>query len=271
MKLVHFLLLLTLLSLSGPAHASAELDAQGYFRKATAALEGGAWNEAIDNYELLADHGFHHPDASFNRALAYVHRAESSRAEPGDLGRAAAAFSETLLLRPDDNEAREGLRLVREEIGRRRARQGAEQVVVSPSLSRTAVGLLGETTWAILAALGSTMLSLGIAFRFWLAHAGARLAGGVMTILGLFLFGVGASGALGARHFRTTSDPAIVVASEARLLDETGKPRRVDGHTAIPEGEKVYVLEQGSVRAKVEWGTATGWVNRAQLQILHLE
>ena len=256
-------------SLSSQVAAPVDASAQR-FADASKALEQGSFQQAIDLFELMADHGVSNPNASFNRALAYIKRAESNRARPGDLGRAAAALSEVLLLTPDDDDAREGLRLVREEIGRRRAREGAEQVIVSPSLLRTASALLSETTWAALALLGSLMLTLGIAFRWWLGPAGARLTGGVLATLGTCLLLVAGGFAHAARHFRLTSRPAVVVVSEARLLDRSGKPLAHRPHraTAIVEGEQVFVTEEQSTRAKIEWGTTQGWVNRTQLQIL---
>ena len=75
--------------------------------------------------ELLADRGFSNADASYDRAVAYIHRAESHAARPGDLGRAAAALGETLLLDPDDKDAAFALDHVHEEIARRRARAHA--------------------------------------------------------------------------------------------------------------------------------------------------
>lgn len=239
-----------------------------YFKNANVALEKGAVNEAIDLYELMADHGLRHPDASFNRGVAYVRRAESKQERPGDLGRAAAALSETLLLRPDDPAASEALRLVREEIGRRRARQGAQQVSVSPSLARSAVAILGESSWAILAGLGSFLLTTGLALRLWWQRATTRLSGGVLALLGGSLLVVCTAFALGARYFRTTSRPAVVVSSEARLLDEGGKPKSIQGTSAVAEGEPVYMVDERGALAKIQWGTIEGWVNRSQLMLL---
>ncbi|HEY6725557.1 MAG TPA: hypothetical protein VI197_16085 [Polyangiaceae bacterium] len=257
-----------LCSLANPAAGVEPGSVEAYFRDANAALDRGAPSEAIDLYELMADNGLKHPDASFNRAIAYVRRAESKQARPGDLGRAAGALSETLMLRPDDTEAADALRLVREEIGRRRAREGAEQVIVSPSLARSAVAILEENTWAILAGLGSALLTTGLALRLWWQRASARLSGGVLALLGGCVFVVCAAFAGGARYFRMTSRPAVVVASEARLLDETGKPKPIRGTNAVAEGESVYVVAERGALAKIEWGTTEGYVNRSQLMLL---
>ena len=62
----------------------------------------GEFGKAIDDLEHLADRGFVHPDASYDRGVAYVMRVRGGAERPGDLGRAAAGFEEALLLRPHD-------------------------------------------------------------------------------------------------------------------------------------------------------------------------
>ena len=270
MKLAAWILLSSLL-LSMPAHAADDGSREADFARATLALEKGDFKQAIDLFELLADKGFVHPDASFNRAIAYVTRAESNQARPGDLGRAAAALEEVQSLRRGDDEAAEALRLVREKIGRRRAQEGAKQVVVSPSLSRAIVALLPEYVWALLALIGSLLSSVGLGLRIWLGKSSARLAGGVAVGVGGLLLLVGGGLAFAARQQRLHATPAVVVVNEARLLDASGKPlgTRAGEHQAIIEGAKVLVLDEEGFRARVEWGNSEGWVNRAQLQRIH--
>ena len=63
------LVLLTLLLALGAAPAeAAPSESERDFAAASQALKRGAYTEAIDTLELLADRGFVHPDASFNRA-----------------------------------------------------------------------------------------------------------------------------------------------------------------------------------------------------------
>lgn len=261
-------ILFSCLALAASSLAADAATPEQQFADATKALESGDFKRAIDEFELLADQGFVHPDASFNRALAYIARAESNHAQAGDLGRAAAALEEVESLRSGDDEAREALRLVREKIGRRRARQGAKQVVVSPSLSRAIVGLLPEDVWALLALIGSILLSLGLGLRLWIDRSGARLAGGVSIGIGAALLVVGGALGFAARQQRLHVTPAVVVVEEARLLDENGKPLgpKAGEHQAIIEGARVLILEEEGIRARVEWGNSEGWVNRAQLQ-----
>jgi len=266
--------LATALAFGGPSYAGPDPDTapEQAFAGALQALDRGAYDQAIDRLELLADQGFRHPDASFNRAAAYVERAESPHARPGDLGRAAAALSEALLLRPGDAEAETALEGVHAEIARRRLRQGAEPVTARPSLARAVVGLLPENVWALGAAFGSLALTLGLAARLFFARARAQLSGTIAAWLGALLLAVCGSLTAAARHFRGSSSPAVVVAAEARLLDEHAKPmQRKDGlpeQLAIPEGASVELYERRGQLARVEWGTTTGWVSVGQLRVL---
>ncbi len=272
MKLLVALLPSLLVLLVATSSAAQTPDSSGkLFSAGVAALARGAWDEAVDDFELLADRGFVHPDASFDRAVAYVERARSPRARPGDLGHAAAALAETLELRPDDPVAERALARVREEIARRRASEGNRSVATTPSLSRAVVGLLGEDAWSIGAAIGSLLLAAGLAARRIGSAPQLRLGGAISASIGAVLL-LGCGGlAASARHFRLTSRPAVVVATEARLLDTQGRPitrPRGGDPTEIPEGASVHVLERQGALARVEWGTVSGWVAADRLRLL---
>jgi hypothetical protein len=249
--------------------AGAETPEQSY-TAARAALERGAANEAIDRMELLADLGVANPDASLLRAAAYLARADGNGAQPGDLGRAAAALSETLWLRPDDAQAERGLEAVQAEIARRRTKQ-QEGVVVRPRLSRAIASLLPEQVWATLALLSSLAIALGIVVRRLATQSLPRLAGMVAISVGSALcvaFGVGA---YAAEQFRVTSQPAVVVVAEARLTNELGRPlpsKRGADTTSVPEGATVYVRERRDERCLVEWGSTDGWLRLSEVRLI---
>jgi len=269
-------LLLTLLTLllvlsAAPAWAAPN-ESERDFAAASQALKRGAYTEAIDTLELLADRGFVHPDASFNRAVAYVERARSSAANPGDLGRAAAALSEVLLLRPSDEQAEAGLLRIRAEISRRHAREGTAPVMARDSLGRAATSLFDENVWAYLALVGSLLLTLGLGLRRFVQRTSAGLTGAIGIGIGAVMLLAGAGLTAGARHFRRTSSPAVIVADEARLLDEAGKPlpqkRGSADSVTIPEGASVYVLERRPTLLRVVWGSSEGWLSPGQVRIL---
>jgi hypothetical protein len=262
-------LALLLVGLGWPALAQAEPHEQTY-AAALSALKKGADNEAIDRLELLADQGFAHPDASLARGAAYIARAEGKGARPGDLGRAAAALSEVLLLRPGDAQAERALDAVQAEIARRKERQG-ESVVVRPRLGRAVVALLPEQVWAVLAGISSLMVAFGIVVRRATRVPLWRLTGAVASGLGTTLGLAFGCGALLAQRFRATSQVAVVVVASARLADETGRPlpsKRGADTTTVPEGATVYVRERREGRYLVEWGNTDGWLGASDVRLL---
>ena len=235
------------------------------------ALQKGDFDGAIDDLEALADTGFVHPDASYDRGVAYVQRARSPQAEPGDLGRAAAAFAETLELRPSDRAARRALDVIREEVAQRRIRAGAEPAVVTPTLGRAVVGLLDEGVWTLVALLGSFLLAIGLAIRWLARQPTIRLAASVAGSVGVLALVVGGVLTIAAVTYRA-AQPAVVVVPEAQLLTESGTPREAgtgpDAERAIPEGSEVFVLERQGSLARVQWGTSRVWVRSATLRAL---
>lgn len=249
--------------------AHAETSAQAY-SAALSALEKGAPNEAIDRMELLADQGITNADASVLRAAAYLARADGSGAQPGDLGRAAAALSEALLLRPDDAQAERGLEAVQAEIARRKSKH-QESVVVKPRLSRAIAALLPEQLWASLALLASLAVALGVIVRRLARQPLPRLAGMVAISVGSALALVFGSGAYVSEQFRVSSQPAVVVVPEARLTNEQGRQlpsKRGADTTSVPEGATVYVRERREGRCLVEWGSTDAWLRTDQLRLL---
>ncbi len=261
-----------IVSLQTRVASAAEASNREVFQRGVAALEQGKSRQAVAEFELLADRGFVHPDVSFNRGIAYLLRADTSEARPGDLGRAAAALRESLLLRSGNADAQAALEYTLKEIGRRRARQQAAPLLASPSLDRAIVGLLPEYAWALIAAFGSGLLTVGYLLRVLSKRDNARLSGAVAAGVGLLCLVLGGSLLFAARHFRLTTQPATVVVSEARLLNAQGVPISHQGRgpdqTAIPEGAEVYVLERKGPLARVEWGTTEAWVSQNQLRLL---
>lgn len=260
-------LALSCVATPAPAQTPEEL-----FRQGVSALQRGADDDAIAHFELLADRGFVHPDASFNRAAAYVQRASSKAARPGDLGRAAAALSETLLLRPTDEVAEAALERVRSEIARRRAREGAAALMLQKRLSRAVVELVPENVWALSAAAGAFFLTVGLAVLRVARKPQLRLAAlTTASFAALVLLTAGPLTAA-ARHYRHTLTPAVVVAPEARLLDAQGAPvankQGSAGVVALPEGARVDIVEQRGSLVRVAWGTVEGFVTHGQLRVL---
>ncbi|WP_437765048.1 hypothetical protein WMF27_32035 [Sorangium sp. So ce281] len=237
------------------------------FQEGTAALGRGEYGAAIDTFELLADRGFVHPDASYNRGLAYVTRVREGADRPGDLGRAAAAFEEALRLRPGDADADRALDLVRAEITRRRSRRATDAVDVRPTLGRVIVGLASERTWAAAALLASLLLALGMVLRRRPAGP-AHVAGSVLAPTALVALLALVPLTYAARHLRLTTRAGVVVVPEVRLLDEDGRALPRAEHSAIPEGASVEVGRRSGGLAEVRWGATEGWVPASSIRLL---
>ena len=261
------------------SRALASEDPQVGFSAGVAALKEGAFHRAVDLFEALADEGYQHPDASFDRALAYIGRVRVGADRPGNLGRAAAALEEVLLMRPDDHEAETALETVRAEVARRRARNGASaDVEAKPSLERALMGLASETTWSVLALTSSLVLTIGLALRTigrkrpavdteegsaaWHAEAtGSRyLASTIATPIGVVALVIFASLAAGARHLRMTMEDGVIVVPEARLTDDRGM---AIGGGPVPEAAKVELSDQRGGLVHIRWGTVEGFVPRS--------
>jgi hypothetical protein len=265
-------LLLTLLG-ARESHARDARRAEAVVREALSAVQRGSFDEAVDELELLADQGFVHRDASLARAYAYLERARSRAARPGDLGSSVAALEEARWIGPEEASVEPALERIRSEIARRRAREASTELVQRPALGRAITGLLPEDTWAIIAGLGSLLLTAGLFARRFVKGRGAEIAGAVGIVTGFVLFTTCGALAAVARHYRTSTRPAVVVANEARWLEADGRPaaRRGRDSNVIPEGALVYVTEEREGRLRVEWGSLEGWVNASQLRLLATE
>ena len=247
-----------------PAMAGAEgAPPEKLFEKGAAALGRGELGAALDTFEELADQGFLHPDASYDRGLAYVLRYRAHADKPGDLGRAAAAFEETLLLRPDDHDADVALDLVRAEVTRRRAKRTQDAVNVRPTLDRAVIGLAGEETWGLAAFAASLLLALGLVLR---PRPGrAHIAGSILVPSAAVALALLAPLAWGARSLRLHTRPGVVVAAESILTDDQGKPL---GGDPVAEAAAVEVGERRNGLVHLRWGASEGWVPAAEVRVL---
>jgi hypothetical protein len=235
------------------------------FATGAKALARGEYAVAIENFEALADQGFVHPDASYDRGLAYVMRYRAHAERPGDLGRAAAAFEEALLLRPGDNDADVALDLVRAEVTKKRARKSRDAVDVRPTLDRVVVSLADEQTWGFGALAASILLAVGLVL--WARPGRAHVVGSVLApIAGVALL-ILAPLSWAARSLRLATRPGVVITSDVRLVDEQGKPIPGVGDE-VPEAASVEVGERRDALVRVRWGAAEGWIPAVSVRLL---
>lgn len=258
-----FAVLTALLSASLRAEAATPVT---LFQRAAAALDKGEFQAAIDAFEALADSGFVHPDASFDRGLAYLMRVRAKAELPGDLGRAAAGFQEALLLRPGDVEADATLDAVRAEVARRRQHRARDAVDVRPTLDRVVVRLTTEQGWGLFAMLASVLLATGLLLRRREARM-AHVAGSVLAPAATVALLVFVPLTWAARQLDRTTRAGVVVAPELYLTTASGGALKAD---PIAEAASVEVSEQRGGLLKVRYGATEGWAPIASVRVLGL-
>jgi hypothetical protein len=242
--------------------ARADDDPAALFAQGTRALKEGKANEAVAAFEALADRGVVDPVASYDRGLAYATRVRIGAESPGDLGRAAHGFEEARDLSHDprlSEDAHRALTIVRSEVARRRARAG-QPVEVDPgrSLARAVARLLNEDTWAVLAAVSSAVLALGLFVRWLGAEGRRRIAAGVAAGVAAPALALSVAMTLGSRHDRLDLREAIIVSSGARPTDERGIA--LPGGVPLPEGARVEVVDARGSSTRVRFGARDAWL-----------
>jgi hypothetical protein len=242
------------------AHASSSEDS-AFFASGTQALAEGRPGDAIADFEALADRGVTDPAASFDRGLAYANRIRVSAEQPGDLGRAALGFAEARELTSDAALARDATRAlttIRAEVARRRVRAGEPSLLDQGTpLGRTLVELLPENTWAILAAIASVTLGVGL-FARGTSNRRRRIGATLVCAIAAPLLVLGATLALAARSERLHLVEGIIVTPVARPADETGIA--IPGATSIPEAARVTIAGDRPGWVHVRWGNLVAWI-----------
>jgi hypothetical protein len=240
-------------------------DAMTTLNQANSALDKGAVRDAIELYERFADQGGKHPDISYNRGVAYLTRYRSESAKPGDLGQAAAAFEESLVMRPGDEQVEHTLDLVRAEVARKRSRQGGQpDVTANTSAWRSVIKLATERTWAYLSLFSALILSIGLVLRRGFRGV-VHLAGGVISGIGLCALVVFSPMAGLTYYVRHSLALAVVVQPSAPLLDDKGAPKPGQ---VVPEAGLVDVMEQKGSLVHVRWGKLDGFTAPRNIRIV---
>jgi hypothetical protein len=253
-----------LLALSLILVAPAARAEEDHFKAGSDALAAGKFDEAIDHFEAHADREPSHPDVSYNRGLAYVMRVRGGAERPGDLGRAAAAFEESLLMRPGDDEAQHALELVQGEVARRRARRGEDSVLARPSLDRVVVRLASERTWGIIAIMSAFFLACAVLLRRK-PPGPVHLAGTLLLPASLLVLVLVLPLYHGARYLRLNKQSGVLVVREAHLSDESGVSK---GGAPLPEAALLEVGERSGRLVHVRYGSLEGWVPAGAVRIL---
>jgi hypothetical protein len=247
-----------------------EAGTEELFARSVRELHEGRANEAVADFEALADRGVVDATASYDRGLAYAMRVRIGAEQPGDLGRAAHGFEESRDLTRDSrlaSDAARALLVVRSEVARRRVAAG-QPVQVDPgrSFGRAVADLLSEDTWAGLAIASAVTLSLGL-FARWLSRAArSRIAGGVTAGVAAPVLVFAMVMTFATRRDRLTLREAVVVSPTARPTDERGIS--LPGAQPLPEGARVELVDARGGQIRVRFGTTDAWVADSSLRDL---
>jgi hypothetical protein len=255
---------------STPLVASADTPDESLLTLATRALASGDVRTSIDDLEALADRGVLDPASSFDRGLAYAGRVRAHAEIPGDLGQAVHGFEEARDLSVDPDlisESRRALGILREEIARRRARNG-DSPLVDPGLpfGRALIEVASENTWALLALCASVTLALAIGMRARIAARRAQVAAVVVGVVSALLLVGGAILSVLARDQRLHLEEGIVISPSARPSDEKHAP--LAGVAPIPEGARVELHEESQGFRRIRWSTFDVWLPSSALRPL---
>ncbi len=234
--------------------------------KRTASLVGEEkFGEAIREAEAAADNDVVDADLSFNRGLAYLRRAGTPTAEPGDLAQAAAGFAEALQLRPDDAEAERGLEQARLLIAQDRSQKDNSPESSNLGILERILLALPELALFVVAALGSVTLCAGLVLTTS-QDASRKTAGTITTLVGTLLL-LPAVLLFGLRHsLFDESSVAVVIADGAEVVDEGGK--RTAGRAAYRKGTLLYVKPNQGGLAPLVGVTSPGYVPIQRLRFL---
>lgn len=215
------------------------------FARGNAAYARGDFTAAIAEYDTLLESGVADPAVTYNLAAAH--------GSLGHYGQAIRYFERTLLLAPGDEGAARGLKLARDALGERQAKDQGEAIVAErPPLSSALFASFSRDTlaWVLLVSAWGFSVAL-LVLRYARAEA-LRLGLGIgvaLFVAGALVsgFGIWAKSDFGAPGRR-----AIVLRDRVPLRDGPDAAARFSRE--LSEGESVRVLSSDGRFARVLLG-----------------
>lgn len=235
--LLVLLVLLGLLVGSASADSLADLFASG-----NAAYARGDYSAAISDYETLVESGVMDAAVSYNLGNAH--------ASLGHLGQAIRYFERTLGVSPGDDAAERNLKLARDALGERQAKERGEALVAErPALGQALFAALREDTLAYLLVVSTWIFSLALLALFFVRAEGGRLSLGISASVFALLALISGFGLWAKADFGAPGRRAIVVQDRAALREGPDDGARSAGE--LSEGESVRVLGKTGRFARV--------------------
>jgi tetratricopeptide (TPR) repeat protein len=231
-------LALCLIALS-PARADSLRDT---FARGNVAYARGDYADAIREYETLLESGVSDPSVSYNLAAAY--------GSQGKYGQAIRYFERALREQPGDDAAERGLKLARDLLGERQAKERGEAIVAErPPLSSAVFAAVSADALA-LALLVSAVIVGGALMLLASAQAeAARIGLGIGAGTGLLFALLSGFGLWVKADFGAPGTRAVVIMEAAQVRDGPDSAARLSAE--LNEGESVRILAKEGEFARV--------------------
>jgi tetratricopeptide (TPR) repeat protein len=247
-------LLLVPLLLPGSVRADSLRDT---FTRGNAAYARGDYEAAIHEYETLIESGVADVSVTHNLAAAY--------GSLGKYGQSIRYFERALREAPGDDLAERGLKLARDLLGERQAKERGEAIVAErPPLSSAVFAAISEDALAVLLLLssfvfGATLLSLVV------ARAEAQRIGlGIGVAAGFLLALVSSFGLWAKADFGAPGTRAVVITEHAPVREGPDPAARLSAE--LNEGESVRILAKDGEFARVRLARGSeGYVVKSAL------
>jgi len=233
---------LVLLASSVSSHALADSLAD-LLVNGNAAYARGDYAAAVADYETLVESGVVDPTVAYNLGNAH--------GSLGHYGQAIRYFEQTLTLAPGDDAAEQNLKLARDALGERQAKERGEALVADrPPLSRALFSHVSKDALAGALLTSTWICSLALLALLFSRAEGLRLSLGISASVFVLLALVSGFGLWAKDDFGAPGRRAIVVQDRAALREGPDLAARRSGE--LSEGETVRVLGKEGPFARVQ-------------------
>jgi tetratricopeptide (TPR) repeat protein len=248
--------LLGLVLVCGVATARAD-SLHDVFVRGNAAYARGDYAAAVQEYTMLVEAGVQDAAVSYNLGCAY--------GALGQYGSAIRYFERSLRQAPGDDAVEQRLKLARDLLGERQAKERGEALVAErPPLSAAVFASVSENTLAAVLLIASALFSVALCMLAFARGEANRLGLGIATGT---LFATSATAAFGLwakNDFGAEGRRAVVVEAHAPLREGPDPAARLTAE--LNEGEGVRVLSNEGDFAHVQLSRGlTGYAPRSSI------
>jgi tetratricopeptide (TPR) repeat protein len=246
MKGVRLWTLLACLALCSSAHSPARADSlRDTLTRGNAAYARGDYSGAIREYETLLESGVSDASVSYNLAAAY--------GSQGKYGQAIRYFERALREQPGDDDAERGLKLARDLLGERQAKERGEAIVAErPPLSSAVFAAVSADTLALLLLVSSVLVGGALLLLAFVRAEAPRIGLGIGAAAGLLFALLSGFGLWVKADFGAPGARAVVISEAAQVREGPDGAARLSAE--LNEGESVRVLAKEGEFARVQLG-----------------